>query len=416
MKVLELAQFFPPMIGGEERHVFNLSRELASRGHEVHVATLALPGVQPTESGGVVVHRLDSAVQKAGWLHADAERPNVPPVPDPVLAADLARLARRLRPDVVHAHDWIVNSYLPVKERVGAPLVYTLHDYGHRCTTRRFLMDGSVCPGASFSRCVSCAGQHYDRVRGPVLATAVRAGVPWRERAVDMFLPVSRAVAEASGLSSSSRARWTVVPNFIPDSLCEPAERLRFRAAPGDALPDAPFFFYAGDLSGQKGVPTLLYAYDRLPAEGRPSLLLVGRHAGEDIGPLPKGARIEAGWPHDLVMTGFARCLAAVAPSAWADPCPTTVLEALAAGAPLITTGQGGIADMVSDGSSALIVEPGNPARLAEAMSLVAQDPVLRDRLAQGGRREVRRFMASTVVDQIEALYRDLVYKTREVA
>ena len=40
MKVLMLAQFYPPMIGGEERHVRNLSVELASRGHEVHVACL----------------------------------------------------------------------------------------------------------------------------------------------------------------------------------------------------------------------------------------------------------------------------------------------------------------------------------------------------------------------------------------
>ena len=59
MRLLLLAQFFPPDIGGEERHVFNLANTLAERGHEVAVATQRMAGVPNEEvlDSGVHVHR-----------------------------------------------------------------------------------------------------------------------------------------------------------------------------------------------------------------------------------------------------------------------------------------------------------------------------------------------------------------------
>src|SRR5262249_39404133 len=59
MRILLLAQFFPPDIGGEERHVFNLAKALADRGHEVAVATQRMAGVPDRETlaSGVRVHR-----------------------------------------------------------------------------------------------------------------------------------------------------------------------------------------------------------------------------------------------------------------------------------------------------------------------------------------------------------------------
>ena len=63
MRILLLAQFFPPDIGGEERHVFNLAQTLAARGHEVAVATQRMAGVPDAETlaSGVRVHRFATA-------------------------------------------------------------------------------------------------------------------------------------------------------------------------------------------------------------------------------------------------------------------------------------------------------------------------------------------------------------------
>ena len=116
-----LAQFYTPVVGGEEHAVRSLSVELASRGHEVGVATI-VQGDSPAvglDDDGVRVHRLRSASSRLPVLYG-ADRRHAPPVPDPELLWRLRRLIRSERPDIVHAHNWIVHSYLPLRRTSGA--------------------------------------------------------------------------------------------------------------------------------------------------------------------------------------------------------------------------------------------------------------------------------------------------------
>lgn len=398
MRILLLAQFFPPIIGGEERHVANLAGILAQRGHDVHVGTFDI-GAEPEAPEGVTVHRLAHLGAKLPGLYPTADRPLALPVPDPLTTRDLRALVRRVRPDVVHAHNWIVNSWLAVPGSGRLPLVLSLHDYGHVCPTKRLVRDGQLCPGPELRACLSCAGDHYGTpARGAIMQAAVRGGRPVRERRVDLFAPVSRFVAAANGFDPDD-ARSEVVPNFVPDALLE-----RAAVAPRDPeLPEGPYVFFAGDLSEQKGVDVLLEAWRRLP-DTRPELVLVGR-PDADLGPLPDGVHVHHRWEHDRVVSGFAHATAAALPSTWPDPCPTTVLEALALGAPLATTDRGGIADMVAHERSGLVVPPGDPAALAEALGRLLGDADLRTRLRAGGRDAVRPYLASSVATQLEAIY-----------
>lgn len=400
MRVLLLAQLYPPVIGGEERHVRNLAVALAARGHDVHVATLDA-GSAPLRDPGVSVHLLDHVGRRAPGLYPTADRPLAVPVPDPWTTRDLSRLVRRLEPDVVHAHNWIVSSYavLPAARRL--PLVLSLHDYSHVCATKRLMLDGEPCSGPGVRKCLSCASDHYGRGRGQLVATAVAAGVPVRKRVVDVFAPVSRFVGEANRLDEQG-VRWEVVPNFVPDDL------VSLPPLPRDgSLPGSPYLFFAGDLSEQKGVRTLLEAWRRLP-EDRPELVLVGR-PDAPLGELPDGVHLHHHWEHARVLSGFRHATAAVLPSEWPDPCPTTVLEAMALGAPLVTTDRGGIADMVVPGESALVVPPGDPAALAAALGGLVADPARARGLAERGQVEVKRFLQSSVAAQLEGIYAGLV-------
>lgn len=400
MRILLLAQFYPPVIGGEERHVRNLAVGLAAAGHDVHVGTLRtdpLDGTLDTDAG-VRVHRLDHLGDRLPFVYGAADRPLAFPFPDPLTTRDLARLARRVRPDVVHAHNWIVNSWVALPDSRRIPLVYSLHDYSHVCATKRLMFEESPCPGPAPARCLPCTRRHYGNLKGPAIYAAVQAGRPLRQRRVDLFTPVSHFVAEANRLDALG-APWTVVPNFVPDDLLG-AEPTR-----DPALPAEHFLFFAGDLTVEKGVTTLLAAYDRLPAN-RPDLLLVGR-PHEPLR-LPKGARLEHSWPHERVLSGFRHCLAAVLPSEWPDPCPTTVIEALALGAPLVTTSEGGIADMVTDNESAVVVAAGNADALTAALDTVCTSPLLRARLAENGVRRAGAFVRSRVVAQLSHLYEGL--------
>ena len=78
MKVLHLAQFIPPYVGGEERHVWNLAREMAARSHDVTLLGFATsdnpPGQSVTE--GVRIVRVRSAASRLPFLYSDPSRPH----------------------------------------------------------------------------------------------------------------------------------------------------------------------------------------------------------------------------------------------------------------------------------------------------------------------------------------------------
>jgi glycosyltransferase involved in cell wall biosynthesis len=410
MRILLLAQFFPPDIGGEERHVFNLANTLAGRGHEVSVATQRMADVPDLQilASGVRVHRFATAAMRLPGVYSTS-RTHHPPLPDPQGVRELSRITRQERPDVVHAHNWIVNSALalrrssPPGSRFG--LVLTLHDFSHVCATKRLMRMGSACEGPTVARCLPCATAHYGAALGPLTAAATALMRPWKNRTIDHVVCVSNAVASGNRIPPGPNT--SVIPNFVLDEVVlgragHAAESQAEDTPPG--LPKAEFLLFVGELSGDKGLPTLLRAYESLGRE-RPPLLLVGRRTPDTPAHLPDGAEMCAQWPHEHVMAAFRRCLLAVLPSICLDACPTTVLEAMASGRPVVATTTGGIADMIVDGENGLLVPPGDEHKLAEAIARLLNDADLRVRLAAGTREHVQRFTASAVVERLEAVY-----------
>jgi len=228
---------------------------------------------------------------------------------------------------------------------------------------------------------------------------------PWKTHSIDHIVCVSRAVASGNHLAESDRT--SVIPNFIPDSMMLPRDGSPANPPSAVGFPDLPekeFLLFAGDLSAEKGVPTLLRAYENLGSD-RPALVLVGRRTPTTPADLPEGAQIQLEWPHENVMEAFRRCTAAVLPSVWPDPCPTTVLEAMASDCPVITTSIGGMTDMVVDRESGLLVPPGNVSALTEGISELLADESLRSKYAMAARDRVLRFTATAVAERLEAVY-----------
>jgi glycosyltransferase involved in cell wall biosynthesis len=410
MRLLLVAQFFPPDIGGEERHVFNLGNILADRGHAVAVATQRVEGSPDEEvlPSGVQVRRFGTMAMSLPGVYSTS-RPHHPPLPDPLGVSAMRRIVAEVRPDVVHAHNWAVNSVLPLRrwsaDRRQFGLVLTLHDYSQVCATKRLMRDGAPCAGPSVARCLPCATSHYGPVVGPVTAAATAAMRPWKSHSIDYIVSVSRAVASANHVADGPRS--SVIPNFIPDAFVQEADAASSAASVERSeadLPDEKFLLFVGELSREKGILTLLSAYERL-GENRPPLVLIGRRTPETPENLPAGASLRVEWPHAKVMEAFRRCAVAVLPSIWPDPCPTTVLEAMATGAPVVTTAIGGIVDMVVDEESGLLVTPGSEAELTTAMQRVLQDEGLRSQITAGGRKMVQHFGATSVAERLETVY-----------
>ena len=153
LRVLLLSDFYPPIIGGLEGHVRSLAGGLVERGHDVAVATQRVAGAPDVEQdeNGAMVYRVGGLAQGLSGLHERGDRRFHPPFPDPVTARELRRVVREHRPDVVHAHSWIVYSFLPSKRASGASLVWTLHDFGLICARRLYVHQGSLCSGPSLT-------------------------------------------------------------------------------------------------------------------------------------------------------------------------------------------------------------------------------------------------------------------------
>lgn len=89
---------------------------------------------------------------------------------------------------------------------------------------------------------------------------------------------------------------------------------------------------------------------------------------------------------------------------------PTTMLEAMAAGAPVVATRVSGVPDVVDDGENGLLVPSREPSRLADGIGRLLADPDLRDRLSTAGRRTIiDNYTWDSIGAEFEALYRDLL-------
>lgn len=404
MRILLLSQFYPPVIGGEERHVRNLGAALAQRGHHVSVGTLMRQGSPETELDGAVrVNRLRGTLQRPSKLHADPERQHAPPFPDPELALGLKRLIDRERPDVVHAHNWIYASLLPLKALSGARFVVTLHDYGLVCAKKNLMHLGTeLCSGPAPAKCLPCASRHYGAVKATVTTFGNWASSFAARRIVDRFIAVSHAVARHTGLAQGS-APYEVIPNFVPDDVEVPG--------PEDPclreLPDGDFILFVGDMMRLKGIDVLLKAYAGLSRP--PPLVLIGRRLADTPTEFPPNVRTFSAWPHSAIMHAWRRCLFGVLPSTGPEACATVIMEAMACGKAVVATDIGGMPDLVDHGETGLLVPPGDAPALAGAMKALVDDRGLLARLEATSLARVERLKAKAVVSRIEQLYRDLL-------
>jgi glycosyltransferase involved in cell wall biosynthesis len=406
VRVLLLSQFYPPVVGGEERHVRNLAGALAQRGHQVSVATLWVPGACHHEQDGMVrVYRIRGTLQRSAGLFAEAERRHAPPFPDPELVLGLTRVMAIEKPDIVHAHNWLLASALPLKPFCRWKLVVTLHDYSLVCAKKNYVRGDGLCSGPGLVSCLQCARGHYGLLKGSVTTLGNFATGMLARHTVDRFIAVSRAVARHSRLAQSG-VTYDVIPNFVPDDVAGSG------AANEPCLRDLPvgdFILFVGDLMHLKGVDVLLNAYARL--EGAPPLILIGRHCRDTPSELPPNVRIFSTWPHTAIMQAWRRALFAVVPSVGPEACATVVMEAMAAGKAVVATDIGGMPDLVDPGNTGLLVPPDKAEPLAAAMHSLLRD---RDRIARmgvAGLTRVEGLKASSVVPRIERLYREVLHE-----
>ena len=376
MRLLEVTHRYPPALGGVEIQVEAIARGAAARGDCVTVVTTdlardrPLERLSPSEAPSSVVVRRHRAVR---WIPA----PHGLGIVAPGMAADLLRLPA----DVVHAHafgmapTWL--AALARRVRNGSLVIETHFD------------SGRGTPGwRAYARAVTRLTLHRaDRV---VAHTRLESDL-----LVSLGVPAEKLVRISNGLDLSEFSGFGV-------------------ARPGVGPPT---ILFVGRLAvAQKGLVPLLRAFASLPHElSSARLRLVGQDWGgrtvvsQLARSLGVADRVELAGavPRAQLLQEYARADVFVLPSLF-DCTPVVLMEAMAAGLPIVATRVGGVEEVVTEGLDSVLCAPNDPGGLASSLSGLLSDPAKRRRLGEAGQHGAQRFSWAQVLPKWFSLFDSL--------
>ena len=390
-----LLETYYPEIGGGETQGRLLAEGLAERGIRVTVMTRRSERnlARRETVSGVSVRRLGPAgrgrLRKWGLLFT------VPP----------ALVAARGSCDVLLVAGFRI---------LGLPAVLTGKAFGKACLLKA--ESNGEMSGAFFGPGVERWGLSTSF---PLIRLLLKGRNAILRRA-DAFVSLSSEIASELREGGVPPAKTLTIPNGVDIERFRPVEEaekrvLRIRLG----LPsDAPVAVYSGRLVRYKGLPSLLRAWHRIVSRHPAARLLLVGAGGADLHNCEEELRRyveETGLRESVVFTGFVERVEPWLQAADVFVFPTeeeafgiALVEAMACGLPIVTTWTGGVRDIITRDHDALVVEPGLPDPLAEAIDRLLTDPTLAARLGSEARRTATgRFSRDAVVSRYAQLIRD---------
>lgn len=316
-------------------------------------------------------------------------------------ARKMRAMLAAFHPDVVHVHNIYTHlspSVLAECRRVGVPIVMTVHDYA-LVSANYTLWDGDRPLAAGKNTFARIARSRF--IKGSVAATAtlemitrLQRMLGMYDRVVDRYITLSQFMKGVMVAVGYDAAKITVVP-------------------PGVALADTGTYtqgdevLFVGRLEKYKGVDTFIDAL-------RMCRDVQGRIVGD--GPARGAFALRAQGMRNVHFDGFlsgaplrnayASARVLVVPSLWYEPFGLVVLEAMAAGIPVIVSDRGGLPEIVGDEEGGVVVPAGDAKALAAAIRRFVDDPVW---ACEMGKRAKKRAMAfggpEQHLDRIAAIY-----------
>ncbi|MGH9283702.1 MAG: glycosyltransferase family 4 protein, partial [Acidimicrobiales bacterium] len=275
-------------------------------------------------------------------------------------------------PDLVHVHEPLVPGPAMFAALVSdAPVVATFHAYA-------------------------------DRARLLDVAVPALRGV-WRRLAARVA--VSEAAAEFVA-RRFGHGGLRIIPNGVDVELFREAEPAR--------LPEGRRILFVNRLDRRKGFPVMVKAFRRVAAT-RPDVLLVVAGDGADRGAV-RDLRVEhrarvvmlGNVPHAKLPPYHAASELFCASATGRESFGIVLVEAMAAGLPVVASDIAGYREVVRAGVDGLLVPPRDPEALAQAIERLLDDPETAKRLAAAGRERAERFSWDVVAGEVEELYREV--------
>lgn len=359
MKIAILVSGLPPdRVGGAEFQAARAAQHLAAR-HDVTVLTRT--ATVPTE--------LTTTARCEVMQRSSVPVPGLRFVADMLSTLRLLH-ARRRHLDVIVAYQTVIDGLIGVVARLafGIPVVVSV-----RCDTEyqldRFAQSRMLSPFVY---------KHADRI----LVQSPRIGA----ELLDVFTRL-RGGPSASAIG----AKLGSVPNGID------------AAPPATATGDRRSILFVGRLTAAKGVRFLIEAMRRCPDE---TLVVVGdgpeRPALERLAEGLPNVRFAGLASRAEVGQHMASAKLLVQPS-FQEGVPNTVMEAMANGIPVIATRVGGVPDLVRDGETGFLVDPGDADALAERILRIAGDRALWTKMSNASLQEIKKYAWPSVITRLES-------------
>jgi glycosyltransferase involved in cell wall biosynthesis len=285
----------------------------------------------------------------------------------------MLQLLHQYRPEIVHVHNWwpqMSPAVCYAAHSARVPVIHTLHNYRLLCPNSVLFRDGNICEDC-MGKGVPWPGILHGCYQGSRVRTAVVANVlarHWRRRTwseqIDVYIALSE-FARRKFIAGGLPAERTVVkPNLVYPT-------------PSMGKGDGNYALFVGRLAPQKGITTLLAAWQAL--QGKLPLKIVGdgpmstqvKQATEGNAGIEWLGRVSHGRSLELMQSATAL----VFPSMWYEGFPMVIVEAFAAGLPVIASDLGTMSSLVQTGTTGLHFRPGDPASLAHQVEWMITHP-----------------------------------------
>ncbi len=390
--------------GGAERAYFDTARILAENGHEVAFFSMEHPDNEETSCAPFFVSNVDYLNERQSFLAKAKAGLRI--VWNFEASRKLEQLIKEFRPDVAHLHNTyhqLSPSILWMLRRHGVPIVMTLHDYKAVSPNYNLFVRGKIWFSASPWRAV------VDRVVKDSLVKSVICAVEtWLHRLIRSYAQVNQFIAPSRFLIEAYQKLGFPYPiAHVPQPL-DPFPEVPKQFSEGE------YFLFVGRLSQEKGVMTLLEAFENLPTE---KLVIVGTGPEEATLRAWQGAKQLSNIFFLGFQTGedlkecFRGAKALILPSIWYENMPYVMLEAFSFGKPVIGANIGGIPERIVEGENGFLFEAGNAVDLAQTIERFGhEDPVL---LGEKAWASIQDLMREQYLMQLESIY-ERVSSTRQ--